>query len=301
MPRTKYILWLIVILILSCRKDGIRSKEIAEGIDTVFFGKPLAVKIDNYQGHVMEPFLSRDGQLLFFNNLNAPSENTNLHWCKRVNDTLFSYEGEIANVNTSSLEAVPSMDKSNMFYFVHTGSYEKTFSTIYRAKYSLGRIEDPVLVADISRKTVGWVNFDVEISHDGKTLYFVDGRFNAHGGPYEANLVIAKKENGQFYRYHDSDHILQNINTRNLEYAAAITKNELEICFTRVSAPLNDTSSPKIYIATRKNTYEPFSNVQLIGNLIGFVEAPTYTPDDEAIYFHKKEDDLHRLYFVRKR
>ena len=30
------------------------------------------------------------------------------------------------------------------------------------------------------------MNSDVEVSSDGNFLYFVDGRFDQHGGPYEA-------------------------------------------------------------------------------------------------------------------
>jgi hypothetical protein len=67
----------------------------------------------------MEPSISRDGQYLFFNNSNDPSVNTNLHWAERIDDLTFQYRGEIAGVNTTSLEGVASMDRNNVFTLSH--------------------------------------------------------------------------------------------------------------------------------------------------------------------------------------
>jgi hypothetical protein len=43
------------------------------------FSGPRAVEIVGYRDHAMEPFVSRDGRYLLFNNRNDPSENTDLH------------------------------------------------------------------------------------------------------------------------------------------------------------------------------------------------------------------------------
>ena len=67
--------------------------------------------IDGYNGDAMEPFLTRDGKFLFFNNLNESGVNTNLHWAERVDDLHFKYRGEIEGVNTAALEGVASMDR----------------------------------------------------------------------------------------------------------------------------------------------------------------------------------------------
>jgi len=83
----------------------------------------------------MEPFLSRDGKYLFFNNSNDPRVNTNLHWATRIDDLTFQYKGEIQGVNTNALEGVPSMDRNSVFYFVSNRSYDQTASTIYRALF----------------------------------------------------------------------------------------------------------------------------------------------------------------------
>src|SRR6266849_4631567 len=124
----------------------------------------------------MEPFFSRDREYLFFNNSNDPHVNTNLHWAARVDDLTFQYKGEIGGVNTAALEGVPSMDRSNNFYFVSTRSYNQTASTIYRGIFSSGKLSAIELVPGVSVSTPGIVNFDAEISADGNTLYFVDSQ-----------------------------------------------------------------------------------------------------------------------------
>ena len=98
------------------------------------FGNPERVTIRGYKGHAMEPFISRDGRYLFFNNSNDPSVNTNLHYAERINDVTFKYQGEIKGVNAALLDAVPTMDRDGKFYFVSTRSYAETFSTIYRGR-----------------------------------------------------------------------------------------------------------------------------------------------------------------------
>jgi hypothetical protein len=41
----------------------------------------------------MEPFLTRDGNFLFFNNSNDPKVDTNLFWASRIDDLTFSASG----------------------------------------------------------------------------------------------------------------------------------------------------------------------------------------------------------------
>jgi hypothetical protein len=137
------------------------------------FGSPQRVTIHGYEGHAMEPFLTRDSRYLLFNNLNDPSENTNLHYAERTDDLTFEYKGEITGVNTAALEGVPSMDEDGLLYFVSPRSYDTTFSTLYRGRFKDGAVEGVELVADISRAQPGIVNFDVEISADGTTMYTV--------------------------------------------------------------------------------------------------------------------------------
>ena len=59
------------------------------------YADPQPVMIEGYGGDVMEPFLTRDGRTLFFNNSNHPAVDTNLHYAERVDDLRFLYRGEV--------------------------------------------------------------------------------------------------------------------------------------------------------------------------------------------------------------
>ena len=266
------------------------------------FGQPTKVEIKGYDGNIMELFLSRDGNTLLFNNLNSPPENTNLHWAIKINDTVFQYKGEIKGVNTIALEAVPTMDNAGNLYFVSTRDYQSTLSTLYQSSFLNGIATNVQLIKGISHLQGGWVNFDVEVSADGQSLYFVDAQFDQTGKPKTADLIIAVKNGSGFQRLSNSNEIMKNINTDDaLEYGVCISVNELELYFTRVQLPLTLTTSPEILVSTRQNKDEPFSNPSKIQSITGFSEAPTIAPDQKTLYYHKKVSNKFLLYMVRKK
>lgn len=263
------------------------------------FKNPRKVTIRGYDAHAMEPFLSRDGKILFFNNLNKPIVITNLHWAERIDDLTFEYKGEVGGTNTDKLEGVPAIDTQGNFYFVSVRSYGETFSTIYRGKWNDGTVSDVQLVSGVSTKKPGIVNFDVEVTPDGNTLYTVDGEFESGPPPKAANFVIARRnKSGEFERDKDSDRILARVNTAALEYAACISKDELELIFTRAGNKSGKLTAPRLWIASRKNVKEPYGEPQLISVADGFVEGGTYTPDEKAIYYHRKDGDRFVIYRI---
>src|SRR5215467_3464426 len=173
-----------------------------------------AVTIIGNRQDAMEPFLTRDGKVLFFNNSNAPTVDTNLFWATKVDDLTFQLQGEIGGVNGPALDAVASMDLSNNFYFVSTRSYNTTLSTIYSGNYSKGSVSDPATVAGVSPTRRGLVDFDQEISADGNTLYFTEGLFTGGSVPASSQLLIARRSGNGFVRdAHHSKEILRTINS----------------------------------------------------------------------------------------
>src|SRR5262245_51995667 len=92
------------------------------------FGVPERITIRGYGGHAMEPFITRDGRYLFFNNSNDPSVNTNLHYAERINDLTFEYKGEVAGVNTRALEGMPTKDNNAVQSFFSRTRYKHTLS-----------------------------------------------------------------------------------------------------------------------------------------------------------------------------
>ncbi len=259
------------------------------------FAGPQRVTIQDYSDHAMEPFITRDGWYLFFNNSNDPAADTNLHWAERIDDLSFRYRGEIGGVNTTSLEGVASMDQDGVFYFVSTRSYDQTASTIYRGSFAGGTVSAMELAPGVSTATPGMVNFDAEISPDGGTLYFVDSRFGS-SGPETADIIIAAWNGSAFVRDGSGAAIMRQVNTsKYLEYAPAISASGRELFFTRLEG-----SSPAIYAATRTDTSSPFEAPRKISAAAGFVEGPTLSPDGKSLYYHKRDGDLFVIYRVTR-
>jgi len=263
------------------------------------FHTPQKVTVSGYSGDMMEPFISRDGHYLFFNNLNEPSVNTNIFYAENINDTIFQYKGEVKGVNSVFLDGVASMDNSGNFYFVSTRSYSQSLSTIYHGVFDNGNITAVDLVPSISRQEPGIVNFDVEVSADGNTLYFADGRFNGSGQLQSADLVIAAKDGTGFQRLTKSAGILDAVNTNELEYAAGISADELTFFFTRVPS-VTSGDVPRIYYATRENKNVPFNRPNELVQAEGFVEAVSFSRDS-LLYYHKKENTGFNLYCIKRK
>jgi hypothetical protein len=263
------------------------------------FHSPEDVEVTGYSGDVMEPFLTRDGRYLLFNNRNTPPVNTNLHWAARVDDLTFSYRGEIQGVNTDALEGVPSLDQDGNLYFVSTRSYPQSWSTIYRARFRDGVANPTELVEGVSRLKPGWVNFDAEISADGKTLYFVDGYFGSGNNPQSAILVAAVRSERGFRRLEESPRIFAHVNSDWLQYAPDISADELELFFTRVKK-IEASAQPAIFRSNRKRVDEPFSMPERVSAIQGFAEAPTLSPDGRSLYYHARVGQEFRLRRVRR-
>jgi hypothetical protein len=260
---------------------------------------PEDVSITGYSGDAMEPFLTRDGRYLLFNNRNDPSENTNLHWANRVDDLTFAYLGEIPGVNTPALEGVPSMDRDGNLYFVSTRSYKQTLSTIYRAKIVDGVTGAPELVEGISLRTPGWVNFDAEISADGNTLYFVDGYFGSGNRPQSSTVVAAVRAGKGFRRLTESSRLFAKVNGDSLQYATNVSEDELELFFTRVRR-VEASAEPAIFRSVREKADQPFSAPQRVSAIQGFAEASTLSRDGQSLYYHCRVNGRFRVRRVKR-
>lgn len=291
---------LIPLLLTSClmghADGGAAPAQVAE---YRAFGSPQRVTIHGYEGHAMEPFITKDGQYLLFNNQNDPRSNTNLHLATRVNDLSFQYLGELKGVNTPALDAVPSLDRDGHLFFISVRSYEQTLSTLHQGKFDNGDVTGVELVDGVSLRRPGLVMFDAEIAADGKTLLVVDGQFTGGPAPKTADIAIAVRDGTGFRRMPASSELFKNINTKALEYAPAISSDLLELFFTRASTA-SASHQPVIMRATRRSPEEPFGPPQKVAAITGFVEAPTLTADGRALYYHRLAGDRYVLYRVAR-
>lgn len=275
----------------ACRRSAPADARVAEQSARGYgaFAHPEPVVVRGYDDHLMEPFLSRDGRWLFFNNRNEPPEKTDLHYAKRVNDLLFDYRGPVAGANSPALDGVPSMDRDGRFYFVSTRDYSRNFETLWRGRWADGKVTGVAPVPGISRHQARWVNFDAEISADGQTLYYVDGMLSwpLPGPPKVAKLAMARRQGETFVPLPQSAAWLAEVNTSALEYAPAISADELELFFTRLSQTEHGPALG-IYRAARARIDAPFGTPERVTAIEGFVEAPTISPDGRSLYYHAK-------------
>lgn len=291
---------LMSLLLISCGGGGGADAPVTPVADYTAFSNPQPVSIKGYAGDVMEPFISRDGKYLFFNDTTVipgtpPQNNKDIHYASY--DSLsgtFTYEAVISAVNTLAVEGVPTLDNNNRFYYISTFNYPpdnaKILDTIYVGDFdplspAIVNNLDVVLNLRDPEGILGHLNFDVEISPDGLTLYFVDGIFSGKPFPDVSNFVYAVDTGSGFVRQADSEVIFANINTSDLEYAACISQDGLEFFFTRLELATLDTF---IYRAIRPDTSSAFGVPQKVSAISGFVEAPTLSSDEKELYYHRR-------------
>jgi hypothetical protein len=252
------------------------------------FKAPQRVTIKGYNGHIMEAALSRDGAILFFNNRNNPPHKTNLHWATRIDDVTFIYMDLAPGANSAALDGVPTISKDNRFCFVSLRDYARTLSTVYCGRWNTGKLTDVSLQGEASLKTPGRVVFDIDLNHAGDELILTDGSF-ANGSPLPAaaDFKMARLDEGG-YRLSPSDtRLFAALNSDALEYAPATSANGLELAFTRARMS-GKSLVTSIWIAQRKKTTDAYGSPVRITTMTGeFVEAPSFSPDGKALYFHR--------------
>ena len=290
---------LVVFLLTSCNSDGDSSSPTASN-DYTALSNPELITINGYVSDVMEPFISRDGSFLFFNNAGGAT-GKDLFYATRIDDTTFNYQGPLSNLNTAAVDGVPTMDSANTFYYVSTGFYNPptTYDTLYTGLWTGSNVTGSAPVTGLAITVPFWVNFDIEVSPDGITLYFNDGDFTGGNSfPDTANIAIAiDSGGGVFIRDPNSAIIMANVNTTNLEYAPAISTDGLELFFNRLDL---NTLEARIYRTTRADSSSVFGIPQRVSAITGFAEGPTFSPDEKSLYYHKLNTgtgtfELHRV------
>ena len=256
------------------------------------FAEPRQVTIDGYTGQAMEPFISPDGKTLFFNSENDPGVNTDLFFAERTGPDRFKFMGELKGANSKTIDAAASMDKERHLFFTSPRIYEETRQSIFRGDFDGHQLTDVHPASgDINPKIRGHINMDVGISPDGNTMYISRAIFkDGLPAPKESDLMVAHQKNFIFTMDPRSDEIMKNINTKQLEYAPAISDDGRTLFFTRAQAPEEAPSGPqfRIMVATRDSDTAPFGKPRVLTAMSGMVEAPSVPLDMSEIFFHKK-------------
>jgi hypothetical protein len=269
------------------------------------FGAEKEVEILSLSFDAMEPFISPDGNTLFFNSLNSGG-NTNLFYATKINDSCFQFIGQLnGTLDTSAnhLDAVASMDSVNNFFWVSIREYPTIMENLHKGNYSSGQVTNIQRVygdfyINFFQYPFGWLIMDACVSHSGEELYYCNAFFDFqnNGLPLKAQLGIAKKSNdSSFTKLLNSDSILQNINDTNyLVYAPQLSKNGLELYYTRL---LKNTYNTEICLAVRANKNDIFSSGTIIHSYLGyFPEAATLSNDESILYYHQKKGTHYEIF-----
>jgi hypothetical protein len=279
-----------------CQKTSGSSGNVSDSVtvnpvaDPTAFTTPTPITINGYTGSAMEPFISRDGQFLFFND---SANNKQIYYATRVDDVTFNFVGLVGgnvNIGGSTTQQTPSMDSSNNFYFTSNRSYNPfagNFETVFGGTFNAatGAVSGVSTMTGISRRTIFWIDMDVGISPDGQNLYYAEA-YIPPGSPIPTQTsmaVAAKTSSTTFSKLANSNTIMAKINNSDLNYAPDISPDGLELFFTRFSA-----GSAAMYRATRTSTTAAFSTLQLITAADGYVEGPSLTSDTKRLYYHKQ-------------
>lgn len=300
--KTYFKLTIIFLLIISCSSD---ENKITKSITYPSFGSEIEVTINGLSFDAMEPFISPDGNYLFFNNLND-GINTKLYYATNVNDFTFNYVGELIGTNQTTiphLDAVADLDVNGNFYWTSTRNYPTELNNLFHGTFDSGNVSNIERVeGDFNKSIPGWLVMDHRISLDGQYLYFNNARFDDTNcqGPCETVLGIAQKNNDStFSTLPNSTSILQNITDTNyIYYAPCISSDNLELYYTRyLKGQITSNTVFEICVAVRSNTVSEFSVPRVLFSEVisNLIEAPTLSVDKSIIYYHRKTSDSHKI------
>ena len=291
----------LVIVFTNCEKEETTNLDIVSE-----FSNEQKVIITGYSSDVMEPFISKDGNYLFFNNLQSVN-GKELYYAERVDDTTFEFKGEIQGVNSTDVDGNPTMDEHSNFYFISTRNLNVGIKTIYSGVFNNGIITGLHQInGTINITTPNWINMGVEISKNGNTLFASNAKFNlGENFPREGIIRFAIKDGNEFNIPSNETDILANINTDGaIEYAGELSANELELFYSQVT--LSNPPVFKLYYAKREHTNGNFGNPISItkpfeGNPNAFVEGPSLSNDGKKLYYHKLENGIFSIFMLSRK
>lgn len=261
------------------------------------FRNPEPVLIRSYDGDAMEPFLSRDGKVLFFNNRNDPPEQTDIHWAVAANGGAFQYRGLLDGANSASLDGVPTMDAAGRFCFVSIRSYRSTLGSVHCGRFEGGKLNDVRLLPGLRSARLGQIVFDVELAADGETLVFADGTFSVGAVPNTARLALARRQGNDFVRAGETT--FEAINREGRNYAPALSRDGCELFHTRLTG-FFPFYAATIWRAVRRAPDAPFEAPHRIDAIESFAEGPTLSPDGRTLYYHARRNGRLRLFRVTR-
>lgn len=266
-------------------------------------GKPFTssheIALLDYAGDAMEPGISSDGQLLFFN---SNGGDKNLFVAKRNDDFSYNSVRKLSEINSSSVDSSPEVVDESLF-FTSLVNYPGNSKTLFIGEINGDKIQNvKPLKGNLYTGNLQETSLDPDVTANQEILFFVQGRFGGGSMPKAMDIQLAYHISGESYVVpNNSSEILKNINTDNLEYAPAISKDGRELFFTRATKSASgNIVKVEIMQATRERLSQSFGQSKVVSVADGFVEGPSLSADGKFLYYHKKVGDKF-IIFVAKR
>lgn len=315
MPLTALVLSIATILLaLSCTTPGgIFSSESSNSDCTQNlasndeWSNEVEIQIDGYSANAMEPKISADESVLYWNDKPASDDEMNLHYAIRQSPGRYLYRGTLSGtVAPKHLDGVPALDTRGNFYFVSTRSYSANFQTLYTGKVEKldsghQRITN-VVAADqgVSAKKLGTVDMDIDVSWDGTLLIVSRAIFSGRPFPDASQLQLFKVSNGTAALHSEATAWLQNVNRPECRvYAGTLSGDKKELYYTIL--PAGSRLRPddfRILVSKRESLKEAFGPGAIISGIKGeFIEGPSLTLADggKSLYYHRREPKSERF------
>jgi len=310
MNKSYLVIFTIFFIIYSCKKssDESSSKSGAKttsntsclerfGINSEWSNE-TEVTINGYSANAMEPKISYDQAVLFWNDKPASDDQMNIHYAFKESGQ-YQYKGTLTGtVNNSALDGVPAIDNVGNFYFVSLRNYTATYASIFGGLVNVtgpGTLEiNSVARADTntSSNTNGIVDMDIDVSWDGQQMIVSRASFSGATYPDTSRLEIFNINSRQTSTRSDSSSLLSSVNLDNCRvYAGSLSRDNLELYFTVMpSGAVPSGDKFKIAVAKRTSTSQAFTNPQIISAISGnYPEGPSPTFDDfsKTLFYHR--------------
>lgn len=270
------------------------------GVNSEWSGE-TEVAIDNYSANAMEPKVSADGVVLFWNDKPASDTQMDIHYAVKQSNGRYLHIGTLpGTVDSSNLDGTPAIDSLGNFYFISTRAYASTQRTLFGGLIQvLG--PNSLSVANVQSAEqaltpvgAGHLYSDVEVSWDGKYLAATDSVFSGKAFPDSSKLVLFNVNSRSASVYTDSDRILANVNNGNcLTYAATFSPDMLELYYTVYPASGEvQTSDFRIVVSKRASLNDAFGTGAIISAVTGTsTEGPalSYGDGGKTLYYHKMD------------
>ncbi len=263
-----------------------------------FSGVETEITLSGFSGNAMEPRISHDQVVLFFNDKPSSDTNMNVHYAIRQSPTLYNYIGTVpGTVANGFLDGVPAIDSSGNFYFVSNRDYPSNYQMLFSGVLSvlgpssLQIVSVAAADAAVKRTIPGALDMDMDVSWDGTLAIVSRANFSGKAYPDSSRLELFDISSRALQTRSDGQSVFANVNRAGcVVYAGAMSSDKKELFYSLFPTEAPTGADFRVLIAKRSSTSEPFAAGQVISGITtNFAEGPSLSIDDggKTLYYHR--------------